>query len=206
MSSTRRYNLLKKYGLTEEAYRKMLEGQGGVCKICGRRETRRVKGKVQCLSVDHCHFSGKVRALLCHRCNHTLGTTRDNPKLLRQMADYLENKITYPSVFDNLMTQAHKFEQAVSTLPDVLREVATDRLLHGLAQKEIAVKFGTSQPWVSCMMGRALLTLSKILPDFGHSLKEDDQRHTAVRRIKSLEERQAAVKARISEEKKGLIK
>lgn len=51
--------------LTEAEYKTRLEAQGGVCAVpsCGRApKTRR-------LSVDHDHATGKVRGLLCHRCN-----------------------------------------------------------------------------------------------------------------------------------------
>ena len=34
--------------------------------------------------------TGKVRGLLCHDCNHAIGKMRDDPKLLRRAARYLE--------------------------------------------------------------------------------------------------------------------
>lgn len=58
----------KQLGVTDEEYAAMLERQGGGCAICGARpKTRR-------LHVDHDHATGKVRGLLCHRCNRTLPT------------------------------------------------------------------------------------------------------------------------------------
>ena len=39
---------------------------------------------------DHCHASGKFRGWLCDRCNRTLGQVKDQPWLLRAMANYLE--------------------------------------------------------------------------------------------------------------------
>ena len=60
----------KRYGISLEDYEKMLFMQGGVCLICGSDKA----GKVgQCFAVDHCHETGKVRALLCIACNSMLG-------------------------------------------------------------------------------------------------------------------------------------
>jgi hypothetical protein len=60
---------LKKFGITEEDYYKMLNKQGGVCAICKGPPDKRW-GK---LSVDHCHETGSVRGLLCISCNTNLG-------------------------------------------------------------------------------------------------------------------------------------
>lgn len=40
---------------------------------------------------DHCHQHGNFRGWLCDRCNRTLGQVKDDPNLLRKMADYLES-------------------------------------------------------------------------------------------------------------------
>lgn len=56
-----------KYGITVKQYNEMLSDQQGECAIC-----RRPPGKRK-LSVDHCHESGRVRALLCAACNRSVG-------------------------------------------------------------------------------------------------------------------------------------
>jgi hypothetical protein len=73
----------KKYGITLDEYEAMLAAQGGVCKLCGRPpKTRR-------LAVDHDHKNGRVRGLLCYRCNRAIPNyvTAD---WLRRAADYIE--------------------------------------------------------------------------------------------------------------------
>lgn len=73
-------------------YYKMLEAQNNLCKICGKEETRksRTKGKVCQLAIDHCHETGKIRALLCHSCNVALGSFKDDIQLLKNAISYLE--------------------------------------------------------------------------------------------------------------------
>jgi len=56
------------YGITLEIYNQMLKAQGGVCAICHKEDS-----KGNHLSVDHDHSTGKVRGLLCGRCNLALG-------------------------------------------------------------------------------------------------------------------------------------
>lgn len=75
--------LLRKYGITIEDEIRMLAEQDYACSVCAESisETHHV---------DHCHRTGKVRALLCGRCNVALGSAGDDPVLLRKLADYAE--------------------------------------------------------------------------------------------------------------------
>jgi hypothetical protein len=77
--------LLSVYGLSQEDYDAMLERQGGVCAICKRKPD---KGKPLC--VDHCHVTGEVRGLLCHKCNSVLAFGNDDPDILRAAIAYLQ--------------------------------------------------------------------------------------------------------------------
>ena len=65
--------LLKLYGISLEEYERMYQEQGGLCRICGKPETRKVNGRAVPLCVDHEHRTGKVRGLLCYSCNIALG-------------------------------------------------------------------------------------------------------------------------------------
>jgi hypothetical protein len=81
------------YGITADDYRAMLEAQGGHCAICpatvGREAASNRKAPDR-LHVDHDHVTGKVRALLCGRCNLVIGEVDEDIERLRRMADYLE--------------------------------------------------------------------------------------------------------------------
>jgi hypothetical protein len=82
-----------RYGITNDEFNAMIESQNGVCAICGKPETRTVKGKLTPLSIDHDHAQGvgvhSVRGLLCNECNSGLGRFHDSPDLLIRAADYL---------------------------------------------------------------------------------------------------------------------
>lgn len=84
---------LKAYGLTPEAYDAILEAQNYVCKICNSPETSRNKGNFRSLAVDHDHFTGRIRGLLCNRCNVLLGFAKDNPTILLKALQYLKGNL-----------------------------------------------------------------------------------------------------------------
>lgn len=86
-------NNLKKYGLTEEDYNKLLDKQEGKCAICNSSESHRTNTK-QNLFVDHCHTTKKVRGLLCHHCNVGLGHFKDEQVLLTKAIEYLNETNT----------------------------------------------------------------------------------------------------------------
>lgn len=86
----RAYKLWYQYRLTEHQYEAMLLSQGGVCAICFQPETTQCRGKAVKMAVDHCHKTGKVRQLLCRRCNQGLGGFRDDPSLMVKAAAYIE--------------------------------------------------------------------------------------------------------------------
>lgn len=78
-------SLKNKYGITLDQYQKMSEKQKNVCFICGKND------KKTKLSVDHDHKTGKIRKLLCSHCNHILGLSYENIKILESAISYLNN-------------------------------------------------------------------------------------------------------------------
>lgn len=78
-------NDVKRYGITIKIYNEMVISQNGVCLIC-----KGPPGGRGSLHVDHCHESGKVRGLLCHYCNISLGSLKENKDTLKNMISYLE--------------------------------------------------------------------------------------------------------------------
>lgn len=79
IDSVRDRHYFQKYGLAPGQYAAMLQEQGGCCEICGK-----APGKYR-LHVDHDHVSGRVRALLCSRCN-TLVANIESPLFEQALA------------------------------------------------------------------------------------------------------------------------
>lgn len=76
--------LKRNYGITHDDYLQMLKTQNGLCAICSKAEEKRR------LAVDHCHHTGKIRGLLCGKCNTAIGKLNDNVCLLKKAIQYLE--------------------------------------------------------------------------------------------------------------------
>lgn len=74
--------------LAPEEFDALLIAQGGVCAVCGQPDHgRKDSGR---LAIDHCHATGTVRGLLCHRCNSMLGLAKDSTETLKRAIAYLE--------------------------------------------------------------------------------------------------------------------
>lgn len=84
VSSQRGWHLKANYDLTVDEYAAILVAQGGVCAICG--------GGARTYHVDHCHKTGIIRGLACHRCNTKLLVgCKDSIDVLRAAIAYLES-------------------------------------------------------------------------------------------------------------------
>lgn len=84
----RRTTLKCDYGMTLEEYDSMVLKQQGRCQTCGKVPVGdKARGR---LHVDHCHKTGKIRGLLCFRCNLAIGHMQDDPALAVSIAEYLK--------------------------------------------------------------------------------------------------------------------
>lgn len=78
------YDLKRNHGITIEQYNQMFVNQNGLCAICKEHPAEGTR-----LSVDHDHKTGKIRGLLCIRCNAGLGHFKDEISLLLNAIKYL---------------------------------------------------------------------------------------------------------------------
>ena len=71
------------------------------CPICKSTETEILKetgayqhsqNKYKLFNVDHDHKTDKVRGIICTYCNNMIARSRDNPEILRNGANWLEEK------------------------------------------------------------------------------------------------------------------
>ena len=87
LDERRDYELKKTYGIGIKDYYKMLESQEGKCAICQSVDVGNKTSKY--FFVDHDHNTGKVRGLLCKKCNIALGEMRDDPDIVYKAWMYL---------------------------------------------------------------------------------------------------------------------
>lgn len=84
-------NRKRMYGLSADQYQAMLDVQAGLCAICSNPETARKNtgDGIKALAVDHDHITGRVRELLCGKCNALIAYAGDDPAVLIRAAEYL---------------------------------------------------------------------------------------------------------------------
>lgn len=81
---SKRFSRIRKlYGLGKDDYLKLVNNQNSSCKLCTTYFENHFS-----LHVDHCHESGKVRGLLCSKCNQAIGLLNHSPELMRKAANY----------------------------------------------------------------------------------------------------------------------
>lgn len=84
--------LKHRYNITYDDYVNMYKNQKERCGICGRHV---ILGTPKGLYIDHCHETGKVRSLLCSKCNSGLGMFNEDISLLIKVIKYILNHNTY---------------------------------------------------------------------------------------------------------------
>lgn len=88
-------NLKSNYGITKPEKDAIIRLQEGVCPLCkivleDSKQTSKGDSNKAIGVVDHCHYSGKVRGILCSKCNRGLGLLQDNLEILKRAIHYLE--------------------------------------------------------------------------------------------------------------------
>jgi hypothetical protein len=73
---------LRRYGVSGKEYENLMSSDS--CSICKKFFSRLVKPVI-----DHCHSTGRVRGLICYKCNLGLGLFFDDPKILKEAIKYL---------------------------------------------------------------------------------------------------------------------
>jgi len=77
------------YKISDDEKDDILKRQEGVCAIC-----ESIVDNPKNWHLDHCHVTGKIRGVLCHKCNQGLGLFKDDIIILEKAIKYLnENRI-----------------------------------------------------------------------------------------------------------------
>lgn len=82
-----------RYKLSKKDYYKIIKNQNNKCPICNTRfkSIYKKQGKRRLTHVDHDHKTGKVRGILCQKCNVGLHYF-ENKKFIRNAIKYLSFK------------------------------------------------------------------------------------------------------------------
>jgi hypothetical protein len=84
-------DLQRRYNLSLAEFQQMKESQNCRCKICSNELIFGKANKSENNArIDHNHLTGKVRGLLCHKCNSMLGMANDNVMVLSKAIEYLK--------------------------------------------------------------------------------------------------------------------
>ena len=77
----------KLYGMSMDDFNAMMIAQNNQCAICcvglNQKNTH----------IDHCHATGKVRSLLCSRCNQAIGLIDESIERVEKIKTYLKEHI-----------------------------------------------------------------------------------------------------------------
>lgn len=87
------YKRRQTYKIHKAEFTAMLVASKGLCGICRTPFGPPTKGrgaKMDEMTVDHDHATGKVRGLICGGCNHGLGNFKDDPERLTAAIAYLQ--------------------------------------------------------------------------------------------------------------------
>ena len=85
ISKYREINLKSRFGINLDDYNNILISQNNCCAICKKHMNEFSYNLV----VDHCHKSGKIRGLLCKKCNLGIGHLNDDIDILNNSILYL---------------------------------------------------------------------------------------------------------------------
>jgi hypothetical protein len=88
LSKARERNLKHLYNLNATKFIEMVTKQQNCCAICNKEFK-----DYSSIAVDHDHFTGKVRGLLCRRCNTGLGQFNDNLCIVENAYKYLRRNV-----------------------------------------------------------------------------------------------------------------
>ena len=83
---------LKKYGIHTGQRNEIYKAQDGKCKTCYSPVEFRQGYALSThdATLDHCHKTGRIRGILCGRCNNILGRANDDPELFKKLVAYLK--------------------------------------------------------------------------------------------------------------------
>lgn len=115
-NAVNRYNRtskLNRLGITEKDCSDLFEKQDFKCAVDGCRNEPG--------HIDHDHKTGKIRGILCRRCNTAIGMFGDDSKLLIAAACYLDSRQEVPLLGGKRLHRKPVSEEALNKLRDRMK-------------------------------------------------------------------------------------
>lgn len=93
----RERSMRRRHNLGHDEYDDLFDAQDGLCAICQRSQdvAAKLPSHPAWLVMDHDHDTGKVRGLLCNRCNALLGQFGDTLESLALAIEWVERATRY---------------------------------------------------------------------------------------------------------------
>ncbi len=79
-------HLLRMFGITHSKYEEIFDSQDRRCAICNKPESKKDNKR---FAIDHNRRTGKIRGILCNRCNLAIGLLNDHVFTLFKAGLYL---------------------------------------------------------------------------------------------------------------------
>ena len=85
----KQWRLKRNWDLTVDEFESMISKQDNRCFLCNIEfcDKRGMRP-----NVDHCHDTGRIRKLLCTRCNTAMGLLKENVSVLNKMINYIQGE------------------------------------------------------------------------------------------------------------------
>lgn len=92
----RKRRFARRYGITIGDYQTLFAKQGNACAVCRTKKNTidGCYGTEKQFPVDHDHNTGKIRGVLCDRCNRALGLLKDDIDVVKSLVSYLKKHLT----------------------------------------------------------------------------------------------------------------
>jgi hypothetical protein len=76
---------IERHGISVQQIKDMVATQKNSCGICGKEFLNNF------FHIDHCHKTGRVRGLLCRKCNVGIGFMEDDVSILQKAIKYVQS-------------------------------------------------------------------------------------------------------------------
>lgn len=88
-------HIRRTYGISWEDYLQLFVSQSGECSICRTKLSthQQEDNQHEIAHIDHNHETGKIRGLLCNKCNTGIGYFKDSALLCKLASQYLEENL-----------------------------------------------------------------------------------------------------------------